>query len=189
MDPLLLISQNTELARIYAEEQKKLYAFILSRVKSVEEAEDILHDVFLELVKTYRKSSPVAVVQAFLMTVAKNKIIDRSRKKQYKCEFPADFALQSDSFSSLQLGHLTKDMNEPEIILFRQLVTARLQSALDELSDTQRMVFIRHELEGKSFQEIETETGENINTLLSRKRYAVLHIRRRLKDLYEDLQS
>jgi RNA polymerase sigma factor (sigma-70 family) len=186
MDPLLLFSQNAELARIYSAEQPSLLAHIRRKVKTAEEAEDILHDVFLELVKTYRLSRPIEVIRAFLRQVANNKIIDRGRKKQNQFEIPKDIA---ELFSYYTPKNSRDDSNTPEVLLLRKLIAARLQNALAELPEEQRLVFIRHELEGKSFLEIEQETGVNVNTLLSRKRYALLFIRNRMKDLYDDLRS
>jgi RNA polymerase sigma factor (sigma-70 family) len=158
------------------------------RVPTQQDAEDVLQDVFYELVNTYRLMRPVEQMASWLFTVARNKITDRYRKKKPD-SLEDHFAIRAgDDGDRLDIADfLPGNMNSPETEMMRAAITEGLMVALEELPKEQRDVFIMHEIEDKSFQEIAEITGANINTLLSRKRYAVLFLREKLQSLYDDL--
>lgn len=180
--------QNESLKQVIVKERKRLLDFIRKRVPTQEDAEDVLQDVFYELVNTYRLMKPVEQVASWLFTVARNKITDRYRKKKPD-SLEEHFALRAgDDGDKLDISDfLPSGTNSPETEMMREAIMQGLVQALDELPKEQREVFIMHELEDKSFQEIAEITGANVNTLLSRKRYAILYLRERLKNLYKDL--
>jgi RNA polymerase sigma factor (sigma-70 family) len=180
--------QNETIRLTVEKERKRLLDFIRKRVPTQEDAEDILQDVFYELVNTYRLMKPVEQIASWLFTVARNKITDKYRKK--KPDLLEDhFAVRHvDDGDRLDISDfLPANSNSPETEMMREAITEGLMAALDELPKEQRDVFIMHEIEDKSFQEISEITGANVNTLLSRKRYAVLFLRERLQNLYQDL--
>ena len=167
-------------------DRQKLFDFIRQRVGNDEEAEDILQDVFYQLVASYSVTEPIEKLTAWLFTVARNKIIDWYRKRKPKTSIHQDL----DAEIPLNLEDILFDPTQnPDEVYARSLVWTELADALEELPEEQREVFVMHELEGRSFKEIAERTGEGMNTLLSRKRYAVLHLRERLEDLYEEFQS
>lgn len=180
--------QNESLRLTIEKERKRLLDFIRKRVPTQEDAEDILQDVFYELVNTYRLMKPVEQMASWLFTVARNKITDRYRKKKPD-SLEGHFAIRSgDDGEMLDISDfLPGNVNSPETEMMRQAISEGLLAALEELPKEQREVFIMHEIEDKSFQEISKITGANVNTLLSRKRYAVLFLRERLQNLYNDL--
>jgi RNA polymerase sigma factor (sigma-70 family) len=180
--------QNESLKLTIEKERKRLLDFIRKRVPTQEDAEDILQDVFYELVNTYRLMKPVEQMASWLFTVARNKITDRYRKKKPD-SLEGHFALRNgDDGEMLDISDfLPGNVNSPETEMMRQAISEGLLAALEELPKEQREVFIMHEIEDKSFQEISKITGANVNTLLSRKRYAVLFLRERLQSLYNDL--
>ena len=160
---------------IVKREQTRLRNFIRHRVADPLDAEDILQDVFYELVEANRLLMPIEHVTSWLFRVARNRIIDRFRKKKPE---------------SLQLEELLPSSDAgPELQYVRRLLHDELLSAIDELPEEQRRVFVAHELEGRSFKEIARETGVGMNTLLSRKRYAVLHLRKRLQRVYDEFMK
>jgi RNA polymerase sigma factor (sigma-70 family) len=180
--------QNETIRLTVEKERKRLLDFIRKRVPTQEDAEDILQDVFYELVNTYRLMKPVEQIASWLFTVARNKITDKYRKK--KPDLLEDhFAVRhGDDGDRLDISDfLPANSNSPETEMMREAITEGLMAALDELPKEQRDVFIMHEIEDKSFQEISEITGANVNTLLSRKRYAVLFLREKLQNLYQDL--
>jgi RNA polymerase sigma factor (sigma-70 family) len=181
-------TQNDSIRLTVEKERKRLLDFIRKRVPTQEDAEDILQDVFFELVNTYRLMKPVEQVASWLFTVARNKITDRYRKKK-PTSLEDHFAVRAgDDGDRLDISDfLPSNSNSPETEMMREAITEGLMAALDELPAEQREVFIMHEIEDKSFQEISEITGANVNTLLSRKRYAVLFLRNRLQNLYKDL--
>lgn len=181
--------QDAEIQQTVHKERKRLFDFIRSRVKGDEDAEDILQDVFYELVETYRLMKPVEQIASWLFAVARNKITDSYRKKKTLSLEEQNIFPQEDEGEMLNLGDLLADDETVESKLARDAIMETLEEALDELPEEQREVFVMHELEGKSFKEIAETTGEGVNTLLSRKRYAVLFLRERLKDLYTDTFS
>jgi len=153
-------------------EWARLRSFIRKRVPDQGDAEDILQDVFYELIESYRLK-PIEQVGAWLFRVARNRITDRFRRKPAEALGDAQ-----DVLLSTEPG--------PEAVYARTVLLEELEEALDELPEEQRDVFIAHELEGRSFRELAAETGQSVNTLLSRKHYAVLHLRRRLRAIYNE---
>lgn len=168
------------------QEQSKLRSFIRKRVSDVGDAEDILQDVFYELVEAYRLMKPVEQVGAWLFRVARNRIIDRFRKKKPD---PLTTASSDEAEPLLLVELLPSPDDGPEAAYARKVLLDELDAALDELPDAQREVFIAHEIEGRSFKEIAASTGVSVNTLLSRKRYAVLHLRSRLQAIYDEFAA
>ena len=180
--------QNESIKATVEKERKRLLDFIRKRVPTQEDAEDVLQDVFYELVNTYRLMKPVEQIASWLFTVARNKITDRYRKKKPD-SLEEHFAVRmGDDGDRLDISDfLPSNSNSPETEMMRETITEALMAALEELPKEQREVFIMHEIEDKSFQEISDITGANVNTLLSRKRYAVLFLRERLQNVYADL--
>jgi RNA polymerase sigma factor (sigma-70 family) len=167
---------NDRITEIFRREQGRLRSFVRKRVADEGDAEDILQDVFSALVEANWLTRPVEQAGAWLFRVARNRIIDFFRKKR-----PVQFEDEGieDLLPSADAG--------PEGAYLRSLLWEELEQALAELPEEQRAVFIAHEIEGRSFKELSAETGVSVNTLLSRKRYAVLHLRERLKDINEDI--
>ncbi len=181
-----IISASTLLDEAVSTERKRLFDFIRRRVRTQEDAEDILQDVFYQLVTSYSVTEPIEKLAAWLFTVARNKITDWYRKRRHE-SLPRD---DDDESLPLNLEDVLYDpADNPDTVYERSLVWTELAEALDELSEKQREVFVMHELEGRSFNEIVEITGEPLNTLLSRKRYAVLFLRQRLQELYNEFQS
>jgi RNA polymerase sigma factor (sigma-70 family) len=172
------VLNNDRIAEIFRREQGRLRSFVRKRVADEGDAEDILQDVFYELVEANWLMRPVEQAGAWLFRVARNRIIDFFRKKR-----PVQFEHEGieDLLPSADAG--------PEAVYVRSLLWEELEQALAELPEEQRAVFIAHEIEGRSFKELAAETGVSVNTLLSRKRYAVLHLRERLKDINEDMMG
>lgn len=161
-----------------------LRAFISKRVADQGEAEDILQDVFYELVEAYRLMKPVEQVTAWLFRVARNRIIDLFRRK--KRGVRRTEVLPNDDGTALQLEELLPSADAgPEGAYVRTVLAEELDEALNELPEEQREVFIAQEIMGYSFQELAEQTGVSVNTLLSRKRYAVLYLRKRLQAIYD----
>jgi RNA polymerase sigma factor (sigma-70 family) len=172
-------------------EQARLRNFIRRRVPDPRDAEDILQDVFYKLVEANRLLMPIDHVTAWLFQVARNGITDLFRKK--KPEAFSDSAVRGDDDEGdevLRLEDLLPSPDAgPDALYARTVLFDALEAAVDELPDEQREVFVAHELEGRSFKEMAAETGVNVNTLLSRKRYAVRHLRARLKSIYDELNA
>lgn len=180
--------QNRSMQETVKRERSRLLDFIRKRIPDADDAEDILQDVFHQLVESYRLTKPVEEVTAWLFTVARNKITDRFRKKKTESlEKQLAYANEADGERLSLLDLLPAETDLPEAALLRSALMDELEAALDELPAEQREVFILHEIEGKSFNEISERKGVGVNTLLSRKRYAVLYLRERLRDLYEEL--
>jgi RNA polymerase sigma factor (sigma-70 family) len=180
--------QNRRITGVIQREGRRLLQFIRKRVEDEGDAEDILQDVFYELTEAYRLMQPIEQAGAWLYRVARNRIIDRFRKKKPEAfgEIPAglheeDGLRFEDMLPSPEAG--------PEAAYARGVLLEELQAALEELPEEQREVFVAHEMEGRSFKELAQETGLSVNTLLSRKRYALLHLRRRLKAIYEEFKT
>jgi RNA polymerase sigma factor (sigma-70 family) len=172
-----LISQAVE------RDQPRLRNFIRKHVPDTGEAEDILQDVFYELLEAYRLMKPVEHVTAWLFRVARNRMIDLfRRKKPTSLNDPVSVEEEGDTLEDL----LPSADAGPEATYARSLLLDALEEALEELPQAQREVFIAHEVMGQSFKEISAETGVSVNTLLSRKHYAVTHLRQRLQLIYED---
>lgn len=178
------LKQNT-----FLKEKDKLLGFIRSRVSTVEEAEDILQDVFYQFIEGFNSIQSLDRVTSWLYSVARNKIIDRYRRDASRPQ-RTDFELLSgkDEEAPLTLQEILPDLdNTPEATLLREAIWDEVTDALAELPADQREIFILNELEEKSFREIAEETGISINTLLSRKRYAIMALRKRLQNFYDDL--
>jgi len=158
--------------------------FIRRRVLDAADAEDILHDVLYELVAAHRLMQPIEQVGAWLMRVARNRITDLFRKKEP--ESFGDFGVEGDD-EDLQFEDLLPAADAgPEALYARNVLLDELQRAVAALPKEQREVFVAHEFDGRSFKELSAATGVNVNTLLSRKRYAVLHLRERLQRVYDE---
>src|SRR4029453_16569920 len=178
--------QDQRISEAVDREQSRLRSFIRRRVPDPRDAEDILQDVFYELVEANRLLMPIDHVTGWLFRVARNRITDLFRKK--KPERFSDTAVADEEDELLQLEELLPSPGAgPEALYARNVLLDELELSLDELPDEQRAVFVAHELEGRSFREIAAETGVSVNTLLSRKRYAVLRLRQRLQHIYDEL--
>lgn len=175
--------QRTTAEQTFRTERQRLFDFIRRRVRTEEDAEDILSDVFYQLVSSASVTEPIEKMTSWLFTVARNKVIDWYRKKRPE-SLPRD---ADDPSLPLNLEDILYDPTQnPDRVYARSLVWTELADALDELPEEQKAVFVMHELEGKSFKEIAEITGEPVNTLLSRKRYAVLYLREQLQELYDE---
>ena len=172
--------------RMSFNESTGVYSNSFGNASAIEgDAEDILQDVFYELIEAYRLMQPIEQVGAWLYRVARNRIIDRFRKQRLGAG--NEIRAGTGEEEALQLEDLLPSRDAgPEAEYARSVLLEELEAAIDDLPEEQRSVFIAHEMEGRSFKEIADETGLNINTLLSRKRYAVVHLRRRLKAIYEE---
>jgi RNA polymerase sigma factor (sigma-70 family) len=167
-------------------DEPKLRSFIRKHVADTSDAEDIVQEVFYELLEAYRLMKPVEHVTAWLFRVARNRIIDLFRKR--KPESLNASVTSSDDGDALLLEDLLPSAEaSPEAAYARSMLLDALEDAIEELPDAQREVFIAHEVTGLSFKEISAETGVSVNTLLSRKHYAVLYLRQRLQTIYEDI--
>ena len=180
-----MIEQDRQISEIVAEERSRLRNFIRRRVPDPSDAEDIVQEVFYELVEANRLLMPIEHVTGWLFRVARNRITDLFRKK--KPETFSDAAFKDEDGELLRIEDLLPSPDAgPEALYFRNVLLDELEFALGELPDEQREVFVAHELEGRSFKEMAAETGVSVNTLLSRKRYAVLHLRERLQSTYDE---
>jgi RNA polymerase sigma factor (sigma-70 family) len=178
------ITQNT-----FLRERDKLLGFIRSRVSSVEEAEDILQDVFYQFVAGFDTIESLDRATSWLYSVARNKIIDRYRRDAARPK-RTDFEVNAgkDEDAPLTLQEILPDLgNTPESAMLREAIWDEITDALDELPALQREIFIQNEIEEKSFREISESTGVSINTLLSRKRYAITALRKRLQRFYDEV--
>ncbi|WCM23700.1 sigma-70 family RNA polymerase sigma factor [Paraburkholderia bryophila] len=185
--PDTMKDRDSDITATVVRERMKLGNFIRRRVRDPGEAEDILQDVFYEFVQAYRLPAPIEQASAWLFRAARNRIIDRFRKKK---EQPLseliDDSDEADHEYRLDLALPAHDAG-PDALYARAALLETLQDALDELPPNQRDVFIAHELEGRTFKDMAAETGVAVNTLLARKRYAVLHLRARLQMVYDEL--
>jgi len=180
-----MTEQDQRISEVIEQERPRLRNFIRKRVPDEAEVEDLLQEVFYELTQATRLLQPIDYVTGWLYRVARNRITDLFRKK--KPVAFADIALQGDEGETLRIEDLLPSSDDgPEAIYMRNLIFSRLDAAIAELPEEQRAVFIANEMEGRSFKELAAETGVNINTLLTRKRSAVLHLRRKLQKLYDE---
>lgn len=190
IEPQLADAQNRQIQETVRRERQRLLAFIRQRIPRQDDAEDILQDVFYEFTEMYRLMKPVEQIASWLFTVARNKITDRYRKKKpLLLEDVFSFNRGDGDDEPYLIDELlpAANVHSADVEMMRDTIMEALTEALEELPAEQRDVFIWHELEDKSFKEIAAETGVTVNTLLSRKRYAVLFLRGRLKSLYDDL--
>jgi RNA polymerase sigma factor (sigma-70 family) len=178
--------QNRRISEILAREQAKLRQFIRKRVPNESDAEDIFQDVFYELVAAYRLMKPVEQAGAWLFRVARNRIIDLFRHKRPVVLGNGSIPLPEDGEARQWEELLPSPEAGPEALYARSILLEELDAALDDLPEEQRDVFVAHELEGTSFKEMSDATGISINTLLSRKRYAVLQLQHRLRAIYSE---
>jgi len=181
----MIAKQDQRIFETIEREQARLRNFIWKRVAD-ESDEDILQDVFYELVEAYRLMKPIEQVGAWLFRVARNRIMDLFRKKKREALSDGPVGVSEDG-EELRLEDLLPSPEAgPAVAYVRSVLLEELDAALDELPEEQREVFIAHELEGRSFKELAAETGLSVNTLLSRKHYAVLHLRQRLQAIYDE---
>jgi len=177
--------QDQWIAQAMEKDEPRLRNYIRKHVVDLEAAEDILQEVFVELVEAYRLVKPIEQVSGWLFRVAKNRIIDRFRGRRLESLSQAQYGEEDDVAVSLE-DLLPSPDEGPEAAYVRSVLLDEIDEALEEMPPEQRSVFVAHEWEGYSFKELAEETGVSVNTLLSRKRYAVLHLRRRLKSIYEE---
>jgi RNA polymerase sigma factor (sigma-70 family) len=183
--PIDLDSQISDAAR---REGSRLRNFIRRRVANPEDVEDVLQDVFSELVESFQLMRPIEHIGPWLFRVARNRIIDLYRKR--RPELSANAPVDDEEGSEVEFQDLLPSADAgPEIALAREALIDELDAALAELPREQREVFVANELEGRSFAELSKESGIKVNTLLSRKRHAVLHLRERLRLLYEEFMK
>jgi RNA polymerase sigma factor (sigma-70 family) len=186
---LMTEEQNRRIAETVEKEQARLRNFIRKRVLDESDVEDILQEVFYELVQAYRLMQPLERVGAWLFRVARNRIIDRFRARR-------PLAAEAGALGEAEKAELFpwEDLlpspdSGPEAAYARQVLMEEIDAALDELPEEQREVFVAHEFEGRSFRELAVATGLSVNTLLSRKHYAVLYLRRRLRAIYDEFKK
>lgn len=184
--PGIMAEQDRRISEAIDREQTQLRNFIRRRVADREDAEDILQEVFYELVEAYRMIKPVEQVTAWMFRVARNRITDLFRRKQREALQNAPAPITEDG-EMLGLEELLPSPDAgPDAAYARMVLLEELEAALDELPDEQREVFIAHEVMGQSFRDLAAETGTSVNTLLSRKHYAVLHLRERLQAIHDE---
>ncbi|HEV7396153.1 MAG TPA: RNA polymerase sigma factor [Pyrinomonadaceae bacterium] len=177
--------QDRQISEIITEERSRLRNFIRRRVPDPADVEDIVQEVFYELVEANRLLMPIEHVTGWLFRVARNRITDLFRKR--KPEAFSETTVEDEDGQLLHIEDLLPSPDAgPEALFIRNALLDELEFALDELPEEQREVFIAHELEGHSFKELAAESGVNVSTLLSRKRYAVLHLRERLQSIYDE---
>jgi RNA polymerase sigma factor (sigma-70 family) len=180
--PALTADQDRDITAVVLRERSRLGQFIRRRVPDRADAEDILQEVFYEFVDAYRLPASIEQASAWLFRVARNRIIDRFRRKK-------EVSLQQllDAEGECRLDLALPSGAGPEAEYARSVLLLALQQALAELPPEQREVFVAHELEGRSFKDLAAQAGVAVNTLLARKRYAVLYLRARLQSTYDEL--
>lgn len=184
-----MTEQDQRISEAIARDEPRLRSFIRRRVPDRGEAEDILQDVFYELVEAYRMMKPVEQVTAWLFRVARNRIIDLFRRKQREAARTETETLTEDGEAKSLEEMLPAPNAGPDSAYARNVLLEELDHALDELPPEQRDVFVAHELMGYSFKELSEEYGVGVSTLISRKHYAVKHLRERLRDIYEEFRD
>ncbi len=185
MTERMSLEQDRRISEVVEHQQSRLRNFIRRRVPDPRDAEDILQEVFYELVEANRLLMPIEHVTGWLFRVARNRITDLFRKK--RPESFSDAVVADDEDELLRLEDLLPSPDAgPDALYARSVLLDELEFALDELPDEQREAFVGHEIEGRSFKEMAAETGVSVNTLLARKRYAVLHLRGRLQSIYDE---
>src|SRR5438445_6346273 len=183
----MALEQDQRISEVVKREGSRLRNFIRRRVSDPRDAEDILQDVFYKLVEANRLLMPIDHVTGWLFRVARNRITDLFRKKKPESFSDAAVGYEEDAELPKLEDLLPSPDAGPDALYARSVLLDELELAIDELPQEQRDVFVAHELEGSSFKEIAAQTGISVNTLLSRKRYAVLHLRERLQRTYDDL--
>ncbi|HLX86289.1 MAG TPA: sigma-70 family RNA polymerase sigma factor [Terriglobales bacterium] len=183
----LMAEQDQRISETIDREGGRLRSFIRRRVADQGDAEDILQEVFYELVEAYRLMEPIEQVGAWMFRVARNRITDLFRKKKPDASTNEPLVRSEGDGEFLTVEDMLPSPDEgPDAAYARAILLDELEDALNELPEEQRYVFLAHEVEGRSFKELALETGLSVNTLLSRKRYAVLHLRGRLRDVYDE---
>jgi len=183
-----MADQDRQISDIVVRERSRLRNFIRKRVRDEAEVEDLLQEVFYELVEANRLLMPIEHVTGWLFRVARNRITDWFRRK--KPELFSDAAVEDEDGDLLRMEDmLPSPARGPEAEYIRNLLLEELEDAIDELPQAQREVFIAHELEGRTFKELSAESHVNVNTLLARKRYAVLFLQERLQRVYEEFSE
>jgi RNA polymerase sigma factor (sigma-70 family) len=170
--------QDRRLLSVFDDERRRLLAFIRRRIPDQIDAEDLLQDVFCELVEAYRMTKPIAHAGAWMIEVARNRITDLFRRGKRETPEGGTGRVLEDLLPSRDAG--------PDALFARGVLLAEIEAALGELSPNQREVFLAHEIDGRSFAEISAETGVSVNTLLSRKHYAVKRLRGRLRRIHDE---
>jgi RNA polymerase sigma factor (sigma-70 family) len=184
----LMIEQDRQISEVIAKEQTRLRSFIRKRVPNEADVDELLQEVFFELVQAQRLLKPIDFVSGWLFRVARNRITDLFRKK--RPENFTDAAGADEDGELLAFEDLLPSPDDgPDALFVRNVLLAELETALGELPAEQREVFVAHEIEGRSFKELSAESGVNINTLLARKRYAVLHLRERLQSIHDEFNT
>jgi len=181
----MMAEQDERISEAIDRDKTRLRNFIRRRVADPSDAEDILQEVFYELVETYRLMKPIEQVGAWLFRVARNRITDLFRKKKPEASTNDPVVAEEGEFLTLEDLLPSRDAG-PEAAYARTVLLAELEDALEELPEEQREVFLAHEIEGRSFKDLAVETGLSVNTLLSRKHYAVIHLRERLREVYDE---
>jgi RNA polymerase sigma factor (sigma-70 family) len=181
----MMAEQDDRISEAIDRDKTRLRNFIRRRVADPSDAEDILQEVFYELVETYRLMKPIEQVGAWLFRVARNRITDLFRKRKPEASTNDPVAEEEGEFLTLEDLLPSRDAG-PEAAYARTVLLAELEDALEELPDEQREVFLAHEIESRSFKDLAAETGLSVNTLLSRKHYAVIHLRERLRAVYDE---
>ena len=188
MSAIAMAEQDGRIAEVVAQQGARLRNFIRKRVANEADAEDLVQEVFYELVEANRLLMPIEYVTGWLFQVARNRITDLFRKKK-----PVNFtdaSMANEDGELLQMEDLLPSLDAgPDAIYLRHLLLEELENALNQLPADQREVFVAHELEGRSFKEMAAESGVNVNTLLSRKRYAVLELRKRLQRIHDEFSK
>ena len=187
--PWTMTDQDQQISEAISRDESRLRNFIRRRVADQGEAEDILQDVFYELVEAYRMMKPVEQVTAWLFRVARNRIIDLFRRKRREGTRIETEAVSQNGEALAWEELLPSPDAGPDASYARSVLLEELDEALDELPQEQREVFVAHELMGRTFKEIAEQTGVSVNTLLSRKHYAVLHLRERLSSIYDEFRK
>jgi RNA polymerase sigma factor (sigma-70 family) len=181
----MMAEQDQRISEAIDRDKTRLRNFIRRRVADPSDAEDILQEVFYELVEAYRLMKPIEQVGAWLFRVARNRITDLFRKRKPEASTNDPVVAEEGEFVTLEDLLPSRDAG-PEAAYARTVLLAELEDALEELPEEQREVFLAHEIEGRSFKELAVETGLSVNTLLSRKHYAVIHLRERLREVYDE---
>src|SRR5437660_2989090 len=181
----MMAEQDERISAAIDRDKNRLRNFIRRRVADPSDAEDILQEVFYELVETYRLMKPIEQVGAWLFRVARNRITDLFRKRKPEASTNDLVVAEEGELGTLEDLLPSRDAG-PEAAYARTVLLEELEHALAELPDEQREVFLAHEIEGRSFKDLAVETGLSVNTLLSRKHYAVIHLRERLREVYDE---
>jgi RNA polymerase sigma factor (sigma-70 family) len=186
MSVIAMTDQDRSISEVIEEESSRLRSFIRRRVPNEADVEDLVQEVFYELVRANRLMMPIDYVTGWLFRVARNRITDLFRKK--KPENFTDASAVDEEGELLRIEDLLPSPDAgPDTLYLREALLDELESALAELPGEQQEVFVAHELDGRSFKELSAESGVSVNTLLSRKRYAVLHLRQRLQSIHDEL--